>query len=41
MTHEYSALAVDRDIERDTVEPNGHALRQIRNRFGPSWLAAY
>lgn len=24
---------------RDTAEPDGHALRQIRNRFGPSFLA--
>lgn len=24
---------------RDASEPNGHALRQVRNRFGPSWLA--
>lgn len=25
---------------RDAAEPDGHALRQLRNRFGPSWLAS-
>jgi hypothetical protein len=23
---------------RDVNEPNGHLLRQVRNRFGPRWL---
>lgn len=23
----------------DTIEPMGHALRQIRNQHGPAWLA--
>jgi hypothetical protein len=25
----------------DAREPNGHLLRQLRNQFGPSWLAKY
>ena len=25
----------------DAREPNGHLLRQVRNQFGPSWLAKY
>jgi hypothetical protein len=25
----------------DAREPNGHLLRQLRNQFGPSWLASY
>lgn len=25
----------------DDREPNGHLLRQLRNQFGPSWLATY
>ena len=24
---------------RDTAEPNGHLLRQVRNQAGPRWLA--
>jgi hypothetical protein len=24
---------------RDANEPQGHLLRQVRNRLGPSWLA--
>ena len=24
---------------RDTSEPMGHALRQVRNQYGPRWLA--
>ena len=23
---------------RDAAEPDGHLLRQVRNRFGPAWL---
>lgn len=23
----------------DANEPNGHLLRQVRNQFGPQWLA--
>jgi hypothetical protein len=23
---------------RDANEPDGHLLRQVRNRFGPRWL---
>ena len=26
---------------RDASQPNGHLLRQIRNQFGPQWLANY
>lgn len=25
---------------RDVAEPDGHALRQLRNQGGPRWLAA-
>jgi len=25
----------------DAAEPDGHLLRQIRNRLGPEWLASY
>lgn len=25
----------------DCREPDGHILRQIRNNFGPSWLATF
>ena len=25
----------------DAREPSGHLLRQVRNQFGPSWLAKY
>lgn len=25
----------------DANEPNGHLLRQVRNRLGPSWLAKF
>lgn len=25
----------------DANEPNGHLLRQVRNQFGPSWLAEF
>lgn len=25
----------------DDREPNGHLLRQLRNQFGPSWLATF
>ena len=24
---------------QDTAEPLGHALRQVRNQYGPRWLA--
>ena len=26
---------------RDTNEPDGHLLRQVRNRLGPSWLVKF
>lgn len=26
---------------RDSQEPNGHLLRQIRNQAGPSWLRGF
>ncbi len=26
---------------RDTNEPDGHLLRQVRNNFGPSWLIKF
>lgn len=25
----------------DVREPNGHLLRQVRNQFGPKWLAKW
>jgi len=25
----------------DASEPSGHLLRQLRNQFGPAWLAKY
>jgi len=26
---------------KDCNEPDGHLLRQLRNRFGPSWLVKF
>jgi hypothetical protein len=26
---------------KDTNEPNGHLLRQVRNNFGPRWLIKF
>ena len=35
-----SALADAWMTGRDASQPDGWALRQVRNQFGPKWLAA-
>ena len=32
-------LAAAWSTGRDTAEPDGHLLRQVRNTYGPTWLA--
>jgi hypothetical protein len=34
-----AALATAWLTGRDTAEPDGHLLRQVRNTYGPTWLA--
>ena len=34
-----AALATAWSTGRDAAEPGGHLLRQVRNTYGPAWLA--
>ncbi len=39
--HWKEALNIQWCNGKDTNEPDGHLLRQIRNNFGPDWLIEF